>query len=495
MYGSLLNNLVLVDSKENGRKTDTYPVSADIRSKMQSYWLYLKNNGLMTDEKYHRLTRKKPFSNDEKLRFINRQLVETRQSTKAVAALLQERFPDAEIIYVKAGMVSEFRQEFDLPKCRSVNDLHHAKDAYLNIVVGNVYHERFTSKWFSLESGYNVQVKKLFEKRQEYAGNCYWRGGEDLALVRKMMSKNAVHLTKYAFCRKGGLFKQQPVRKSAGLVPLKAKLSAELPIELPTERYGGYQKPTVSFFVLARFAVKKGHEVMFVPINLMDADQFTADAGYAKRRTAEMIESITGTRPQKMELLLDGRILKIDTVFSFDGVHMTLASKYDDKYNTFNSLFPLVMDQAQERYIKALEVLQRKRKNGSTIVPDEKHDGISVEKNLTLYEELLKKLERNPYCKLPKNPSRLLAEPDARDKFASASILDQIDCLLSLIAWMNGKSYSCDLSSIGKSKTAEKMIISNKLSALAKNYSDIRIIDYSPAGLFSTQSGNLLELL
>lgn len=484
---SLLNNLVLVDSKENGRKTDTYPVSADIRSKMQSYWLYLKNNGLMTDEKYRRLTRKTPFSNDEKLRFINRQLVETRQSTKTVAALLQERFPDAKIIYVKAGIVSEFRQEFDLPKCRSVNDLHHAKDAYLNIVVGNVYHERFTSKWFSLESGYNVQIKKLFGKRQEYARNCYWRGGEDLALVRKMVSKNAVHLTKYAFCRKGGLFDQQPVKKKAGLIPLKAGL--------PTEKYGGYNKPTASFFVLARFAVKKGHEVMFVPINLMDTGQFATDAGYAKRRTAETIERITGTQPQEMEILLGGRKLKIDTVFSFDGIRMTLASKYDEDYNVFNSLSPLVLNKDQERHVKALEVLQRKRKNGSTIVPDEKHDGISVEKNLTLYEELLKKLERSPYCKLPKNPSRLLAEKEARDKFESATILDQIDCLLSLIAWMNGKSYSCDLSSIGKSKTAERMIISNKLSALAKKYSNIRIIDYSPAGLFSTQSDNLLELL
>ena len=358
---------------------------------MQSYWLYLKNNGLMTDEKYRRLTRKTPFSNDEKLRFINRQLVETRQSTKTVAALLQERFPDAKIIYVKAGIVSEFRQEFDLPKCRSVNDLHHAKDAYLNIVVGNVYHERFTSKWFSLESGYNVQIKKLFGKRQEYARNCYWRGGEDLALVRKMVSKNAVHLTKYAFCRKGGLFDQQPVKKKAGLIPLKAGL--------PTEKYGGYNKPTASFFVLARFAVKKGHEVMFVPINLMDTGQFATDAGYAKRRTAETIERITGTQPQEMEILLGGRKLKIDTVFSFDGIRMTLASKYDEDYNVFNSLSPLVLNKDQERHVKALEVLQRKRKNGSTIVPDEKHDGISVEKNLTLYEELLKKLERSPYCK------------------------------------------------------------------------------------------------
>lgn len=28
---------------------------------------------------------------------------------------------------------------------RDVNDFHHAKDAYVNIVVGNVYHTKFTT--------------------------------------------------------------------------------------------------------------------------------------------------------------------------------------------------------------------------------------------------------------------------------------------------------------------------------------------------------------
>ena len=57
------------------------------------------------------------------------QLVETRQSTKAVAVLLKEMFPETEIVYVKAGIVSEFRQQYDMVKCREVNDFHHAKDA------------------------------------------------------------------------------------------------------------------------------------------------------------------------------------------------------------------------------------------------------------------------------------------------------------------------------------------------------------------------------
>ena len=136
---SIVNNKVLVRSEINGSKKDDYPIAADIRRKMGAQWKLLRELGLINEEKYRRLTRDTPFDENEEWGFINRQLVETRQSTKAVTTLLSEKYPETEIVYVKAGMVSEFRQEFDMLKCRSVNDLHHAKDAYLNIVVGNVY--------------------------------------------------------------------------------------------------------------------------------------------------------------------------------------------------------------------------------------------------------------------------------------------------------------------------------------------------------------------
>ncbi|MBQ2383787.1 MAG: type II CRISPR RNA-guided endonuclease Cas9, partial [Oscillospiraceae bacterium] len=105
---SILNNLVLVKSEANGQKQDTYPVDKAVRDRMKPMWTMLKQNGLMTEEKYRRLTRPTPFTAEEKMGFIARQLVETRQSTKVISTLLKERFPETEIVYVKAGLVSEF---------------------------------------------------------------------------------------------------------------------------------------------------------------------------------------------------------------------------------------------------------------------------------------------------------------------------------------------------------------------------------------------------
>ena len=66
------------------------------------------------------------------------------KGTKGVADLLKQLLPDTTIVYSKGRNVSDFRNQYKLLKSRIVNDFHHAQDAYLNIVVGNVYYVKFT---------------------------------------------------------------------------------------------------------------------------------------------------------------------------------------------------------------------------------------------------------------------------------------------------------------------------------------------------------------
>ena len=201
-----LDNKVLVSSNENGKKSDSYPISDDIRHSMAGLWHSLYKKGLISEKKYQRLTRSTPFTDDELSGFIARQLVETRQSTKAVATLLKEQFPNTEIVYVKAGLVSDFRQEMGMLKCREVNDLHHAKDAYLNIVLGNVYNTRFTKDPLNFVKNNEKYSIKIFQKNSdgkktgvmtrkvERGGEVAWDPETSFAIVRKMMSKYTLHL-------------------------------------------------------------------------------------------------------------------------------------------------------------------------------------------------------------------------------------------------------------------------------------------------------------
>lgn len=160
-----LDNRVLVKKQYNAEKGDTYPINASIREKMGLFWKTLLEGKFISKEKYERLIRHEEFTSGELAGFIERQIVETRQGTKAVAEILKCALPDTEIVYTKAKPVSQFRQDFDFVKVREMNDLHHAKDAYLNIVVGNTYFVKFTkdaARFVKENPGRAYNLKKMF---------------------------------------------------------------------------------------------------------------------------------------------------------------------------------------------------------------------------------------------------------------------------------------------------------------------------------------------
>lgn len=482
---SILNNKVLVTSVSNGEKRDVYPIAAAVRSAMHGMWTAWKESGLITEEKYKRLTRATPFTDEERWGFINRQLVETRQSTKAVAELLQELYPDTAIVYAKAGLVSEFRQEFDMLKSRQVNNLHHAKDAYLNIVVGNVYHERFSKRWFALNSTYSVNPKTIFTHEVKAGSTVVWRGKEDIALVRGVMEKNCIHVTRYAFCRHGGLFDQQPVKAKEGLVPLKKGLD--------TAKYGGYNKPTATFFALVKYAVAKKTDVMFVPVDLMAAERFLADQNFAKQYAAETVQSIIGKPVLAAELLLGGRPIKVNTTLEVDGMRMMITGKSSGGTRImFSALKPLLIGTERERYVKSLEMFALKQQTNKNILADAEHDGITGEKNIALYDVLMDKLANSSFAQCPGNQLKTMQE--GRGKFVELELDRQIEFLINIIPWFNTVPGSFDFSLIGGSKNAGVRVLSSNLSNW-KQYKDVRIIDASASGIFEKRSENLLELL
>ena len=96
------------------------------------------------------------------------------------------------IVYSKAGNVSDFRRDYDLIKCREVNDLHHAKDAYLNVVVGNVYCTKFTDRFFMNIQNENYSLNQVFA----YDVKGAWDRNESIKTVKKYMAKNNVLVTR-----------------------------------------------------------------------------------------------------------------------------------------------------------------------------------------------------------------------------------------------------------------------------------------------------------
>ena len=499
---SIHNNKVLVHSEENGTKGDIYPIDESIRKNMTPFWSYLHGHKLINDAKYKRLVRNTTFTNDEKMGFINRQLVETSQSSKAVTQLLQKIYPNTEIVFVKAGLVSDFRNEYGeikntafrlglnneekramkLTKCRSLNDTHHANDAYLNAVVGNVYNERFTKKWFDVSTDrYSMNYKTLFGNELKYAQEV-WSPQKHLPIVDKVMDNKHIHLTKYQSCQKGGLFDQNPLKAGNGsLVPRKDGLD---PL-----KYGGYAKTTATFFALVGYKIKGKKELTLLPVDLMIAEKFKSDEIFAAQYAANKL----GDKASEITFPLGDRILKVNTVFSLDGFEVCIAGKSSGGSRVgLRSLMTLYIPREYVMYAKAVERACEKIKTEKNYVVDEKHDRISAEMNLKLYDELCKKINGETFSKMPS--SGIGTDESARNIFANLSINAQLECISNILLYLKtNRAGACDMTSLSKSKAMGIIRLSSNISNW--NYSDIRIIDRSASGIFEKRSQNLKELL
>ncbi len=496
---SIHNNKVLVHSTENGAKGDNYPIDAAIRQNMHGYWKFLKGHTLINEGKYKRLTRSTAFTPDEKNGFINRQLVETSQSAKAVATLLKEYFPETEIVYVKAGLVSEFRHNYgeikekafgekytndqkrdmQLVKCRSINDIHHANDAYLNIVVGNIYNERFTKRFNVSADRYSLNIKTLFGNPLSRAPEV-WNPTVHLPVVDKVMKNSHVHLTKYQVEQKGGLFDQMPLKAgNDSLIPRKTGLD---PV-----KYGGYNKAAASFFVLVKYKSGKKSELTLVPVELMYAPKFKDDKKFAE----EYVVNKLGSKASDIQFPLGKRVIKVNTVFSLDGFEVCLAGK-SGKQIIFRSLATAFYSAEWTSYAKRVDRILEKRKQNKNYVIDENYDRVSADENMEFLMYLKNKIFSNTFCKFP--AAKLTIDETSILKFKECDVVAQIECLSNLILYLKtNRAGTCNALAIGNSKNSGVILASANLSNW--KYDDIRIVDRSASGLYETRSANLKELL
>ncbi|MBR5518305.1 MAG: type II CRISPR RNA-guided endonuclease Cas9 [Clostridia bacterium] len=482
---SVINNLVLVDSMENERKGDN-PVPGDIVVKMKPYWVHLNKLGLITDEKLKRLTRTTKFTDEEKFEFINRQLVETRQSTKVVATLLKELYPDTDIVYVKSGLVSEFRHQFGMPKSRIINDLHHAKDAYLNIVTGNVWHCKFSRRFWKPEEQNNAKAEIVFARPVICNGKIIWNGSEDKDRVVKNARKNTAHVTMYSFCKhsgqNGGFFDQNPLSAAKDLIPVKK--------DRLTEFYGGYNRATIAGFVLVKYNDGKKTMVSFVPLRLLDLNKYIADDEYALAYVGREL----GEKAQDIEILLNKRILKIYTMLSLDGARYCIRGKETSTDLGMMNMMQFKTSFENEQYIKKLESFNEKRKKNENFLWDETYDGITKEKNSELFSMYIQKLSAWPYNTRPGNKTFVDKLKNHIKDFEELDIYRQVYVLLQILGVL-GRAKQADLKDIKESSRSAIMKKSLNFSDWKKDYDDVRIIDQSTSGLYEKVSDNLLELL
>lgn len=331
-----LDNRVLVSSAKNRGKSDNVP-SQDVVKLMKNHWSRLLKAKLISQRKFDNLTKAERggLSDDDKAGFIKRQLVETRQITKHVARILDERYNrefdennkrirKVKIVTLKSNLVSTFRKDFEFYKVREINNYHHAHDAYLNAVVAkalltrypklepefvygeypkyNSYRERksATEKMFFYSNIMNMfkttikftdgrEIERPLIEKNEVTEKTAWDKTKHFANVKKVLALPQVNIVKKTEIQTHGLDRGKPKGfynanpspkpnegSKENLVPAKRNLDSK--------KYGGYAGISNSFAILVDGIIEKGAKKKmtrvkeFQGISIMDKELFDSDS-------------------------------------------------------------------------------------------------------------------------------------------------------------------------------------------------------------------------
>lgn len=274
-----LDNLVLVSKEANQKvKRDIYPIVPVIRKNKDviACWKFLHSKGMISKEKYYRLTRDTELSEDELSDFITRQINVVNFSNVVLKDILKILLPNTEVIFSKSTYPSYAREVLQVPKIRDLNDTHHAVDAYLNVVTGTLLMKRFGDMRLikakkdqeeRIKRGEVIETKeKISFNLKEYLNYKFRTLGEK---VKNNCLRHDMLLTFKLSYGDDHYYKQTIFKKGeSSLIPIHTKNNSPF---IDTNKYGGYSSLTSEYMIVATNKKKNRKEIVTVPHLFIDS--------------------------------------------------------------------------------------------------------------------------------------------------------------------------------------------------------------------------------
>ena len=476
------NNLVLVRKVINGAKSNNYPLPNDIRISRHAFWTLLKNKKLISDIKYERLIGSEKLSPEILEKFVARQLVETSQTIKNVIEVLKTMFTNTQMCYVKAEGVSEFRKRYNYLKVREINDLHHAHDAYLNIIVGNAYDEQFTRNpilWLRKnreeskigKNDYNLE--RMFDDNIIIKGKKIFDKIEVNKKIEKFLYQKLPLVTKRTKEEKGKISDLQLIsKKSIDLknmyIPIKGNNSI---LANNLEKYGAFNNVFGSYFVLVSHILKKKRvrTLETLPVYISKGIKSRADLTLYFKEKMKLIEP---------EILIDK--IPIGSVFKINGCYYTLRGRSNDGL-LYNLNLQLKLDRDNTNYIKYIIKFNETGVNRK----DEKDNFLITEElNKLLFEEIVNKITNTIfYYRNNKGKENKVLKVLDKDKFNNLDLKNQCSVIVKVLGYFSNSRDLFDLSDFGGAQLAGIL----KFGKNIENLEEIKLISKSITGVYETE--------
>ncbi|MCD8306720.1 MAG: type II CRISPR RNA-guided endonuclease Cas9 [Clostridia bacterium] len=468
LYDDSLDNKVLVLKTSNMHKADNYPLEKGIQKSMLPYWEKLLKHGMITPAKFFRLTRKTPLTKDDIQAFISRQMSFTNSSSRIAAEFIRKMFPDTEVIDVRSSTTNTLRMVCKITKVREMNNLHHAVDAYLNIVAGNVVNTRFWNwvNYPTMSTEEAIDIKKIFYGTVKGA----WCP-EDRERIAAIAARNTGTVVRMTESAHGGFYNQQMVSGKPGskfhpenLIPLKSSGPLD-----NTKQYGGYSMVTNGSFMVVRSKDKLNRDMITIEGY---PSYYMKRYGTGKETEEHYCTSCLGlVHP---EILLDN--IKRNTLMYRDGYYVYLRGSSPSG--------PLRCCNANELFLdsKYIPVLKKVCTYIAASKAEDKKGRpvpVTAEETLFLYDGLAEKFKQPCYAAMWERNDYAYKVASKRSIFQKLSLPEQCYVLYELLRLLQCKpGNEADLKLIG-GNLSTKILMGRIITK-----SHAKIIYQSPTGYY-----------
>lgn len=302
-----LNGVVNV-SREVGKN-----VMSGSNKTIRNYWDSLLDKGFITKSKYQNLiTDPDNITPYQVNSIIHRDLVETGHVVKLAAKILNERYPDTQIIETRTNLLNQLKDHFDFIQNPMINDYHFGFDAFLAAFVGRYMYLRYPKlRGYFVYGEYQLLASKDFPKKMMHLNFLRDLFNEDLDDVvepysdqlvinreKAIASLNKVYNYHYMLVTKelvayenGQLFNETKYKANyhsdvqRTLIPMKRDKDPKL--------YGGYTSEKAGYLLLVKIGLPKQEpffRLLKMPIRFID-DLKRMNKSAAEKRTLEIVQA------------------------------------------------------------------------------------------------------------------------------------------------------------------------------------------------------------
>ncbi len=465
-----LDNKVLVCRHCNEEKLDTYPIPESIRRRNLRLWQAMQKADLISKRKLDNLLRE-DLNNRQIEKFINRQLVETRQITKHVIELLKTRYPDATVEAVKAELTHDLRVEYDFPKSRVINDYHHAHDAYLACCISRYVSIRYPSwekeldysafkKFSGSEKGQRKGCKGFivgtfsmngFDKETGEIFRDIWDADEELLKMHRCLTYKDCFISRKTEELTGEFW-------NATVYSRRVETDKAIPLKKNSDpkKYGYYQSPNSAYYCLVTYTetvrskAKTVARLVGVPVNVARHVSASGDLRtWLDTQYADVV-------------IIKPKIMKYQKI-SWAGCEYYLTSN-SEMINARQLWLP-------ESYVVGLVECEHAIKKGQIDL------AVYDETFIKIYERVID----TTAAAYPRYSGLLQKIEHVSDSFYSASIEDKLSRINELLGLLHANA-GCGLVTNGLTPAAGRMMNINYGPAMLEG--EIEFIDTSITGMY-----------